>query len=121
MPFFEQSAYAERTNIGQSTLDAVPSDFPRLPMLTCPVRGSITPSDVQGIELAHYVLAADAGRETAWFADAPITMELPWVESPEVTHGEIRRSIGPHHQGLHIGGSGTHGVNTMLNGTILRD
>ena len=120
MPFLEQSAYSDAARTGVQTSNASPSELVRLPIFTCPVRGALTPNNIQGFEIAHYVFAADASRKTAFFADAPMTLASPWVECPEVTYDDLLRSAGPHHGGLYFAPI-FQGVNLMVNGEVLRD
>ncbi len=100
MPFLEQSAFSESAITGGPVSDASASNFERLRVFTCPVRGALTPDTTGELGHSHYVFAANTGRETAWFADAPMTVSVPWAECPEVTYQDLRNAKGPHHDGL---------------------
>ncbi len=109
LPFIEQSNLKERIPVGQGL--ATTNEFDRPPAVyICPVRQSADPQVVDKMMLAHYVFVTDQSRSFFSLRDAPISLSIPWGNSPEMTSSEMRRLEGPHHGGFHFIQDNLHGV-----------
>lgn len=103
LPFLEDSerAHELRSNPSIDPLRASPAAMTRPLTMACPSvneEEKATPS----LPNAHYVLAANSGRDTFSMGDAPIGYRIPWVAAPEVDAETWRRERGPHEGGFHI-------------------
>jgi hypothetical protein len=120
LPFLEQVALKDSIVTGISIASAPSELFRRPSIFTCPVRAAMAP-DLDGeMQRAHYVFAANAERDTAWFSDAPIPATSAWAECPEKSITELRSAKGPHHGGFYFAPI-FQGVKIMIDGEIVRD
>ena len=100
LPFIDQSNQKEALSIGGPLQSLPRSLYRQPPTFRCPTQSSIRIESDDSIASAHYVLIAkpQKKRETYSIAEAPVTLNRPWVVSPEIESFD-GLNPGPHNGG----------------------
>ena len=101
LPFIEQANLKNDLPVGELP-QKLPQSYYRQPSIfRCPTQSLKRNEPTNVIAPAHYVLVAQPvkDRETYSIAEAPMSLNKPWVVSPEVVSFE-ELQIGPHNGGF---------------------
>lgn len=98
LPFIEQQNVGNAINEGIPIGNLTPEHFNRPRIMQCPTQNGLRPFTKGGIESAHYVLTGGS------LSDAPMSMELPWAASPDLSQVVKLANDGPHHGGYYSTG-----------------
>ena len=119
LPFLEQTNLesAIASNVPLNQLDPKFHERPRV--YECPTQLNNRPVSEGAIESTHYILIAppvfgNKKRDSFNIAEAPMTLELPWAASPEMTHDRFGIAVdneeGPHYGGFYSVNAWQRGV-----------
>jgi prepilin-type N-terminal cleavage/methylation domain-containing protein len=99
LPYLEQENLHTSIAPGTKIAAAPASLLQSPPIMRCPVRSTLDKSASQSMQPAHYILAADSGRDSFSLFDAPVETVLPWASGPELPYKLLRDAVGPHRGG----------------------
>lgn len=110
LPFIDQQNLRDSIPQGLKIANAHSTLLRPPRFLVCPVRDTRDSTPAGAMAPSHFVLVAGRGRKSYTLYDAPLALEVPWASSPEMTPEELRKEIGPHHQGFHLASGFQMGV-----------
>ena len=120
LPFVEQKTLSESMQSGLA-LEAASEFHLRQPrIMRCPKREDLDNVAEREMYPSHYVFVTRDRRKNYLISDAPVTLNAPWANGPELQPQELQQSIGPHQKRLFFAGGFSQGVGTLLNGEVVR-
>jgi type II secretory pathway pseudopilin PulG len=117
LPFLGASNLYDDYLVGTPIADAPASLFRQPAVMRCPSRTAFN-DDSSEVNCSHFVFTPCGRRESWALYDAPISLERPWLNGPELAVESLRKSVGPHHGGFHFTHSGG-GVNLLIDGATV--
>jgi len=117
LPFIDQSNLHEEIPIGSLVVDLPDKYFTPPRVFLCPTQLNTRSSDPTLVSPAHYVLMTNrrTDRDGYSVSDAPLSLNTPWISSPEISstyffdnEGQLD---GPHNGGFHHASGLRQGVN----------
>ena len=105
LPFLDQANLHDEVSI-DSLVSELPDKYFAPPrVLLCPTQFNLRSSELNSVSPAHYVLITNPKREVYSLSDAPLSLNTPWVSSPEIpsyyfsdNEGQLD---GPHNGAFH--------------------
>lgn len=119
LPFIEQQNLQQSVPLGLPTADAPETLFRPPSLFRCPRRTVVDNTSPNAIWPGHYVFVPASGRESFLLFDAPVALNVPWIEGPELPYNAVVRSKGPHSDGFFFARGFQQGIGFMLNGREL--
>lgn len=120
LPFVEQKTLSESLQSGLALEDASEFQLRQPRIMRCPKRED-TDNVAEGeMYPSHYVFVPRDRRKNYLISDAPVTVNAPWANGPELQRQELLLSTGPHQKRLFIAGGFSQGVGTLLNGEVVQ-
>ena len=116
LPFLDQRNLHDDIPKGSLVADLPRKYFTPPRVFLCPTQSNLRSSDPESVSPAHYVLMTVGQTERAGYAiaDAPLSINTPWISSPEISstyffdnEGQLD---GPHNGRFHHAGGFRQGV-----------
>lgn len=114
LPFIEQQNLKLEVILGAPIISASPKIFRPPAVFRCPRRTVFDDTPDNQIFPGHYVFVPLSGRRSFMLFDAPVGLNVPWLNGPEMAYETISKSKGPHSDGFFFTRGSQHGVSFML-------
>ncbi len=120
LPFIEQQNLKDTIADDWLVTDAPEALFRPPSIFRCPRRTVLDDNSAQVMWPGHYVFVPASRRKSFLLFDAPINLQVPWVNGPEMAYSRIIGMKGPHSDGFHFAKGFQQGVGFMLGGEEIR-
>jgi prepilin-type N-terminal cleavage/methylation domain-containing protein len=116
LPFIEQRNVKDAIAEGLLT-SQVSADLFRPPAIfRCPRRTALDGNSTDAVWPSHYVFISNSRRNSFSLSDAPLSLQVPWVNSPEMPYAAVLAATGPHSDGFFMSSGFQQGVTFILDG-----
>ena len=116
LPFIDQRNLRDVIPDGLLTSHVTADLFRPPAIFRCPRRTALDGNSTDTVWPSHYVFIANSRRNSFSLSDAPLSLQAPWVNSPEMPYAAILAAKGPHADGFYITSGTQQGIRFVLNG-----
>ena len=119
LPFVEQKSLGESIQPGLALEEASELHLRQPRIMRCPKREDSENVADGKMNTTHYVFVPMNNRQNYLIADAPVNLNSPWANGPELSRQELQRAVGPHQKRLFFASGFSQSVATLIDGQVV--